>query len=569
MRLVARLALTCVLLAATAIAQPSSSSATYRYDANGNLVGKDEAGVRWEYVYDVLDRLVEVRRDGATVQSYRYDYQDRRIEKSDAEGTVRYLWDEDRLVAELDASGRTIVRYSHSGDRLTALDHAEEGQLSYLLDALGSPVSLSRRDGTLAVRYGYDAWGVPQARAGDSENPVLFTGHLFDEVTGLYYARARYYDPQIGRLLSVDPFGGTTEEPRSLHPYVYAYANPTTYLDRDGRCVGALQQSGFCQAIARFFEHQYAGDPLAVADRDEAIHHIVMDGRRQFREEHGRKPLSDEAVATIGASQFTAGFEEIDTSGRIEPDHLEWSIAGVGVSGRIAYGAARAGGAPMASAVAAGARQGADAAAGELLGISPGDLGSLAQAVGRPRPNRSAHSGYTIITESAGRPGVDLGDAASAAADGSGFASRAELQAAQLGHRTRPGSHHSRDQPRDALGRFGPRSSTGQLVPGSAAVDDFIASARAQGYDVVGREVTVHTPFGNRRYDVVLRDPQTRLAHAVEIKSTDLAFARFDGPARKQFAADRWVNQHGATGVGTHEGLAIRSVLKVLWEPPP
>jgi RHS repeat-associated protein len=105
----------------------------------------------------------------------------------------------------------------------------------YLFDALGSPVNLVDHEGTLQTRTQYDAWGNVRSEVGESWNPFGFTGHELDDETGLYYARARFYDPEVGRFLSEDPFGGLTEQPPSLHRYLYAYQNPTVYYDPTGR----------------------------------------------------------------------------------------------------------------------------------------------------------------------------------------------------------------------------------------------------------------------------------------------------------------------------------------------
>lgn len=67
--------------------------------------------------------------------------------------------------------------------------------------------------------------------------PIGFTGYIKDVESGLYYAKARYYDPRVGRFTTQDPADGNPLQPPSLHRYLYAYANPTTYTDRTGRQV--------------------------------------------------------------------------------------------------------------------------------------------------------------------------------------------------------------------------------------------------------------------------------------------------------------------------------------------
>lgn len=124
------------------------------------------------------------------------------------------------------------------------------------------------------------------------------------------------------------------------------------------------------------------------------------------------------------------------------------------------------------------------------------------------------------------------------------------------------------EQPRNAFGQFRSRSSLRQGIPGSSAVDDFVALAEANGFDIVGREVSVRTPFGGRRYDVVLRNLQTGEIGGVEIKSSQAAFDRFDAAARQQSAADRFVSRNGAVATGRFEGVEIDSAIKILWEIP-
>jgi hypothetical protein len=80
--------------------------------------------------------------------------------------------------------------------------------------------------------------------------------------------------------------------------------------------------------------------------------------------------------------------------------------------------------------------------------------------------------------------------------------------------------------------------------------------------------VTFNTPFGTRRMDVILENPQTGLVGGVEIKSSLGAFNRFDQAARQQFSADRWINTYGATSVGEQSGITINNTIKILWPAP-
>ncbi len=75
---------------------------------------------------------------------------------------------------------------------------------------------------------------------GNSADIFGFTGHEMDRETGLVYMKGRYYDPEIGRFLTEDPAIGDPSVPPSLHEYLYAYANPTFYVDPDGNAVESI-----------------------------------------------------------------------------------------------------------------------------------------------------------------------------------------------------------------------------------------------------------------------------------------------------------------------------------------
>jgi RHS repeat-associated protein len=81
-----------------------------------------------------------------------------------------------------------------------------------------------------------DAWGNHRfpAELDASKNRFGFTGYELDKETGLYNAKARYFDPNFGRFLTQDSYLGQIDNPPSLHRYFYANANPTAYVDLTG-----------------------------------------------------------------------------------------------------------------------------------------------------------------------------------------------------------------------------------------------------------------------------------------------------------------------------------------------
>ncbi len=70
---------------------------------------------------------------------------------------------------------------------------------------------------------------------------------IVDDNNGLYHARARYFNPQIGRLLTKDPITGKDSNSQSLNQYVYALNNPLRFEDLTG--LSPLEQSRLLQSI--------------------------------------------------------------------------------------------------------------------------------------------------------------------------------------------------------------------------------------------------------------------------------------------------------------------------------
>jgi len=104
------------------------------------------------------------------------------------------------------------------------------GTYYYHLDALGSVVALTDADADDVQKYDYSVWGQVGAWDPDHPNPYLFTGRRFDTETGLYYYRARYYHPEIGRFLQTDPIGYGD----GMNVYAYCGNGPVGRIDPSG-----------------------------------------------------------------------------------------------------------------------------------------------------------------------------------------------------------------------------------------------------------------------------------------------------------------------------------------------
>jgi RHS repeat-associated protein len=210
----------------------STSATTYTYDNNGNTLSKTDSTGTTNYAWDFENRLTQVTlpAQGGTVY-FNYDPFGRRIRKSSSGGTTIFAYDGATVVEELDSSGNVTARYTQGAGIDAPLAMYRGFTTSYYhSDGLGSIVSLTDASGQLAASYLYDSFGNLTASTGTITNPYQYTGREFDSETGLYYYRARYYDPIVGRFLSEDPIGFDGEA--NFYPYVRN--NPVIARDPTG-----------------------------------------------------------------------------------------------------------------------------------------------------------------------------------------------------------------------------------------------------------------------------------------------------------------------------------------------
>ena len=111
---------------------------------------------------------------------------------------------------------------------------AEKTITYFHTDALGSVVAASDETGSLLWRKGYSPYGEKLNDGEGKNNAIAYTGKPHDDVTGLTYMGARYYDPEIGRFMGMDPAGVQAANPMSFNRYAYANNNPYKYVDPDG-----------------------------------------------------------------------------------------------------------------------------------------------------------------------------------------------------------------------------------------------------------------------------------------------------------------------------------------------
>jgi RHS repeat-associated protein len=206
----------------------------YRYDARGMLVEVEQATLQ-PSGQPGAPPTVQV----ASLGRYQYDASGRRTKKIGADGLIQFLHDGSDILAEFDGSGTPKARYEW-GQGLVNVSRASGG-LFFGTDPLGTPSLLTDGQGAVKSRPTHDVWGLPRSSAflAETQNRVGLTGHYFDAESNLVYARARFFDPGLGRFMTADSYLGDVNNPPSLHRYVYAEDRPTYYTDPTGHFVNA------------------------------------------------------------------------------------------------------------------------------------------------------------------------------------------------------------------------------------------------------------------------------------------------------------------------------------------
>ena len=167
-------------------------------------------------------------KNGTEVARFAYDALGRRVEKVAAGVTHKYVYAGEDILQV--TAGTTVARYLHGPgiDEPLALEIVGGARYYYHADGLGSVVLVTDAARTPVWLYRYDSFG--QIQIGGTTSGYAFTGREWDSQTGLYYYRARYYDPKAGRFISEDPIRFTA----GLNFYAYVDNDPLSLVDPSG-----------------------------------------------------------------------------------------------------------------------------------------------------------------------------------------------------------------------------------------------------------------------------------------------------------------------------------------------
>jgi RHS repeat-associated protein len=219
---------------------------TYGYDANGSLTSKTRTGASPEtdtYTYNLQNQLASSTVNAVTT-TYATDAAGDRVSVTTGGTTTTSVVDDNNLtgysqVLEQSTGGNITTSYI-IGDRV--LGQGSAGTPSYLVvDGQGSTRLVTDTAGAVTARYSFDAFGNALGfTASGAVTSFLYTGQQFDAGLGEYNLRARYYDPGTGTFTSFDSADNGDADPRDLHKYLYAGANPVNAYDPSGHYTQAF-----------------------------------------------------------------------------------------------------------------------------------------------------------------------------------------------------------------------------------------------------------------------------------------------------------------------------------------
>ncbi|KPU42117.1 tRNA(Glu)-specific nuclease WapA precursor [Oxobacter pfennigii] len=244
----------------------------FSYDLEGNLKTKEEAvkhsgnlaaNKKFEYIFNGYNQLEKVITPDDRIAEYIYNGDGLRAAKGFDDEVISYYYDRGNIL--LETSNNEVTAKNIRGNRLIYRE-TDAGIYSYLHNTHGDVVKLLNENSDVIKDYTYDPYGMEEVNSSNSfgnsrftdvwqqevekvDNPFRYAGEYLDDETGLYYLRARYYDPNIGRFISEDSYPGEAKDPLSLNLYVYCYNNPINFFDPSGHIPTPIEAAFMAENI--------------------------------------------------------------------------------------------------------------------------------------------------------------------------------------------------------------------------------------------------------------------------------------------------------------------------------
>jgi RHS repeat-associated protein len=242
------------------------------YDADGNMTSTTHLGTKTTYEYDQERQLIQT---GTT--SFTYDYTGRRLIKRTADGPATYYVSPYYEVTTFpDGSSqhtKSIVGKNGLIATITTVDSGKgnppaapfvgvpvAGTFYFHKNQINSTTVQTDDQGNASTTVEYCPFGEINSISGPDTFRQKFAGREMDSETGLYYLRARYYDPVIGRFITADDQpGGPLHRHDAFNRYAYVLNNPVTCVDPMGHSVFSSSSHFFTNTVPHAFGHDVKG----------------------------------------------------------------------------------------------------------------------------------------------------------------------------------------------------------------------------------------------------------------------------------------------------------------------
>lgn len=219
------------------------------YDADGNIIQGPLNGEIQSFAYDSRNRLVQA---GNT--SYSYDAEGNRISMVNNDSQTNFIINPQAelsqvLIREQDGQNTYYVY----GLGLIGEETADNFS-TYHYDRRGSTIAITDIAGEITDTYIYGPYGELVTHTGSNDTPFLYDGRdtVSTDINGLYYMRARYYNPTIKRFMSKDVLLGSINKGQSLNRYSFVTGQPVFLVDPTG--LDPVQDTKY-YAVEKFIEY--------------------------------------------------------------------------------------------------------------------------------------------------------------------------------------------------------------------------------------------------------------------------------------------------------------------------
>ena len=303
------------------------NGSTIRYDAIGNPLNDGT----WTYTWQNGRQLQKMQKAGVTAE-FVYNADELRVQKTVNGVATKYTLHGKNIVHI--TSGTDELHFFYDAQNRPAVVVYNGTAYAYVKSLQGDIVAILDENGNTVVSYGYDAWGAPLWCTGElaetlgKVQPFRYRGYVFDEETGLYYLRSRYYNPRWGRFVNADVLIGAG---KLLSHNLFAYCDnvPVSFSDKHGQTrensffyettIEDVAGNCACQTIPEIIFRNYIGEwPSPETVNKKGKVHVIIN-YLDFCNDELVTVISDEDLLTLSRmlayeidKRYGINFDSID-----------------------------------------------------------------------------------------------------------------------------------------------------------------------------------------------------------------------------------------------------------------